>query len=133
MWFLDCVKTVKKEIIKRNSNTEQLKREVRKMGNIEEFLRIDKLRLLELFVGDESLMTTIYNKLFPGRREEIQQYLTKSNQKDMVASEVEENEFTEHLEEIESPKQVVPKSKPKPKKELIRNRVIVKNGKLILN
>jgi hypothetical protein len=47
-WFLDCVKTVKKEIAQRNHYSFNL--ELNKIENIREFLAIDKLRLLELFI-----------------------------------------------------------------------------------
>ena len=76
-WFLDCIKVVKKQILKRNPNIEKERRNIDSVKSIGEFLRIDKLRLLELFVSDEKLLSVMYNKLFPDRVSEIQNYLVK--------------------------------------------------------
>jgi hypothetical protein len=47
-WFLDCIRTVKREIAMRNTKNNLL--DLSQIHSIDEFKTIDKLKLLELFL-----------------------------------------------------------------------------------
>ena len=47
-WFLDCIKTVKREITMRNTRNVSL--DLGHITSIDEFKTVDKLRLLEVFL-----------------------------------------------------------------------------------
>lgn len=51
------------------------------MESIDEFKTIDKLRLLEMFLENEKLLVYMYQKIFPDRMREVEEYLTKGNGK----------------------------------------------------
>lgn len=46
-----------------------------KVTSLEEFKTIDKLRLLEMFLENEKLLVYMYQKIFPDRLKEIEAYL----------------------------------------------------------
>ena len=47
-WFLECVRTVKREVAMRNHSSTML--DLTNIISIDEFKTVDKLRLLELFL-----------------------------------------------------------------------------------
>lgn len=76
-WFLECVRTIKKDVAQRKNIGEQLNIEY--IRDINEFKMVDKLRLLEKFMENEKLLIWMYEKIFPARMGEVRDYFSKSN------------------------------------------------------
>jgi hypothetical protein len=74
-WFLECVKSIKKEITSRKSGFTSPAVDIMKVTSLEEFKTIDKLRLLEMFLENEKLLVYMYQKVFPDRLKEIEAFL----------------------------------------------------------
>ena len=85
-WFLDCIRTVKKEVAMRNSNNIMI--ELTHITSIDEFKTVDKLRLLELFLQNEKLLSWLYERIFPDRLSELR-YKLSSNSEKQTSSEKE--------------------------------------------
>jgi hypothetical protein len=74
-WFLECLKTIKKEVAQRK-NYASKGLQIEAVKSLEEFKMIDKLRLLEMFLQNEKLLVWMYQKIFPSRMDEINKYLS---------------------------------------------------------
>lgn len=77
-WFIDCVKTVKREVAMRNNSSTLL--DLNFITGIEEFKTVDKLRLLELFLQNEKLLTWMYERIFPDRLSKLRSNLSSQNE-----------------------------------------------------
>jgi hypothetical protein len=78
-WFLDCIRVVKKEVAMRNSSNILI--ELTQITSIDEFKTVDKLRLLELFLQNEKLLTWLYERIFPDRLSELRYKLSSHSEK----------------------------------------------------
>lgn len=128
-WFLDCVRTMKKEIYKRK---QQEVYSLANVDNISDFLAIDKLRLLELFLSDERLLSHMYLKMFPDRLAELTEFLAAPKREDKPSTHRNKS-MVDRLEQYdfeELDKPTIVTRKVREPKSLLRNRVIIKNGKL---
>ena len=76
-WFLECVKTVKREVAMRNNSNSLM--DLSHIAGIEEFKTVDKLRLLELFLQNEKLLSWMYERIFPDRLSKIRSHLSSQN------------------------------------------------------
>ena len=119
-WFLDCIRTVKREIAMRNSSNILL--ELAHITGIDEFKTVDKLRLLELFLQNEKLLTWMYERIFPDRLSQLRYKLSShSEQKSSSEMDIEESAQFE--------RQFLPKVGRAVKSEL-RSSYVVRNAKL---
>ena len=76
-WFLDCIRTVKREVAMRNNN--YIMMDVTQITSIEQFKTVDKLRLLELFLQNEKLLAWMYERIFPDRMTQLRSKLISNN------------------------------------------------------
>lgn len=76
-WFLDCIKTVKREVAMRNISSNIL--DLTYITGIEEFKTVDKLRLLELFLSNEKLLSWLYERIFPDRLSKLRYNLSSNH------------------------------------------------------
>ena len=85
--FVECVKCIKGEILKRNNNgmTTTLNQQG-DISNIRNFINLDKIHILELFVMTDKVLLAIYGLIFPSNKFQINELLkpiaehTKSEQ-----------------------------------------------------
>jgi hypothetical protein len=76
-WFLDCIKSVKREVAMRNNSNNLM--DLSYITGIEEFKTVDKLRLLELFLQNEKLLAWMYERIFPDRLSKLRYNLSSQN------------------------------------------------------
>lgn len=68
------MKVIKKEVASRKGANGQIGLE--DIRDVRQFMVVDKLRLLEKFMENESLLVWMYEKIFPSRANELKEYLT---------------------------------------------------------
>lgn len=90
------------------------------IGSIDEFKTVDKLRLLELFLQNEKLLSWMYERMFPDRLSQMRYKLSNLNESQDLKEEV-------SISQIE--KVLLPKVSRSLKHEL-RSTGVVRNGKL---
>jgi hypothetical protein len=117
-WFLDCVRTVRREVAMRNSSGTVLN--VDTISSIEEFKAVDKLRLLELFLQNEKMLVWMYERIFPDRLTQLQYSL-----RDQASTQQHEKQMSS----IQFGQRLFPKVGRSTKSEL-RNSAVLRNGKL---
>ncbi len=49
------------------------------INNLDDFMMIDKLRLLEIFLENEKLLTWMYERIFPDRMSTLRDNLNKNS------------------------------------------------------
>ncbi|CAD8090011.1 unnamed protein product [Paramecium primaurelia] len=67
-FFLDCVETVRRDILKKKrpfGNNQQLQTSIENIADFSQFHKEDKLKILELVVSNEKILVFLYQKLFP--------------------------------------------------------------------
>ena len=120
-WFLECVRTVKREVAMRNHSSTML--DLNSIISIEEFKTVDKLRLLELFLQNEKLLTWLYERIFPDRMAGL---------RNQVMSQRESNsrQDPEEIPSQQLEKRLLPRVNRVAVKSELRHSVVVRNGKL---
>ena len=76
-WFIECIKTIKKDVAYRKNTGYQF--DLNTINSIEQFKMVDKLRLLEKFMENENLLVWMYEKIFPTRMMEVKEYLSQKH------------------------------------------------------
>ncbi|CAK89925.1 unnamed protein product (macronuclear) [Paramecium tetraurelia] len=67
-FFLDCVETVRRDILKKKrpfGTNQQLQASMEHISDFSQFHKEDKLKILELVVSNEKILVFLYQKLFP--------------------------------------------------------------------
>ena len=120
-WFLECVRTVKREVAMRNHSSTML--DLTSIISIDEFKTVDKLRLLELFLQNEKLLTWLYERIFPDRMAGL---------RNQVMSQRESNsrQSAEEIPSNQLEKRLLPRVNRVAVKSELRHSVVVRNGKL---
>lgn len=155
-WFLECIRSIKKEISSRKSGFTSPAVDIMKVTSLEEFKTIDKLRLLEMFLENEKLLVYMYQKMFPDRLKEIEAYLgqkvvknhgenqtnkTISNDNVVRGHERKEDDSSLDVDLLQDEQSGRPRNESKirvksvskaSKSQPIRNRIIMRDGKLNL-
>ena len=72
--FVECVKCIKAEILKRNNNGMTLNQQG-DISNIKNFINLDKIHILELFVMTDKVLLAIYELMFPANKFQINELL----------------------------------------------------------
>ena len=71
--FVECVKCVKAEILKRSNGI--MSNQQVDVSNIKNFISLDKIRIIELFVMTEKVLLGIYELMFPANKFQINELL----------------------------------------------------------
>lgn len=109
----------------RNTNSSVV--ELGNISSIEEFKTVDKLRLLEVFLQNQKLLSWMYERIFPDRLSQMRYKL--SNQNDSQDFNEPKEKVRQEMSVSQFEKIYLPKVGRSAKSQL-RNSAVVRGGKL---